>query len=116
MNFEERIKDLRIESKLTAKELVSLIRLNGGEIKSDLTPFHWENGRAYPKVNICLILCQIFDCSMDYLLGLSDNRHGDVGLSKEEGDLIETVRKLRPERAKEVSDFALFLQEKDNAD
>ena len=117
MEFKYRIRDLRNESGLSGQQLANTIQLPPP--RKPLTRHAvsaWENGHSFPEVDTCIKLCKIFDCSMDYLLGLSDNRHGDVGLSKDESELIETVRKLRPEQAKEVSDFALFLQKKEKED
>ena len=106
MKFSLRISDLRHEKKLTANELGALINL------SKFAVSNWENGKAYPGVETCLKLCQIFDCSMDYLLGLSDNRHDDVGLDPTEATLIERLRELPEDHRKAVELFVEFLHVK----
>lgn len=49
---------------------------------------------------------------MDYLLGLSDNRHGDVGLDPAEATLIERLRELPEDHRKAVELFVEFLHVK----
>ena len=68
MEFKYRIRDLRRESGFTAEELGKAVGLSRYAI------LYWEKGKNYPQVDVCLKLCKIFNCSMDYLLGLTDLR------------------------------------------
>ncbi|MCM1438928.1 MAG: helix-turn-helix domain-containing protein [Roseburia sp.] len=61
-----RIKELRKEKGLTQKQLAALIN------KSETGLASWEQGLSEPSVNDLRLLCQIFEVSADYLLGLID--------------------------------------------
>ena len=64
--FCERLKSLRIEKKLSQPELAKLVGVSKGMIS------FWENGKNEPTISNLLKLCQIFDISSDYLLGIED--------------------------------------------
>lgn len=72
--FGERIKDLRIDKGLTLDLLVYdlknrfNIEINKGLISK------WENGINEPSLYYASILAQYYDVSLDYLIGLTDNR------------------------------------------
>ena len=61
-----RIKELRKEKGLTQKQLAVLMN------KSETGLASWEQGLSEPNVNDLRLLCQIFEVSADYLLGLTD--------------------------------------------
>ena len=65
----------------------------------------WENGKAYPSVEVGLQLCKIFGCSMDYLLGLSDSLD-----EKSTDELCERIKALDPEQRKEILNYLDFLE------
>ncbi len=62
--FGEKIKDLRKEKGFTQKELAEKI----GQAQS--TVFYWEQNKQEPNISSLKKLCEIFDVSADYLLGL----------------------------------------------
>ena len=64
--FCERLKLLRVEKKLSQPELAKLVGVSKGMIS------FWENGINEPTISNLIKLCQIFDVSSDYLLGLED--------------------------------------------
>lgn len=64
-----RIKSLRQEKKLTQENLALLLGLNN---KSSISQY--ENGSIVPSDKIKLKLCDIFNCSIEYLMGISDDR------------------------------------------
>lgn len=64
-----RIKLLRQENKLTQENLALLLGLNN---KSSISQY--ENGSIIPSDKIKLKLCDIFNCSIEYLMGISDDR------------------------------------------
>ena len=64
--FGERLKELRLERRLTQKELSELIGCAQSAI------FYWENNNREPSVSFLKKLCLFFDVSADYLLGLED--------------------------------------------
>lgn len=59
-----RIKELRTELGLTQEELALKLGLKG---KSSIA--NYESGKITPSDEIKLKMCNIFDCSMDYLMG-----------------------------------------------
>ncbi len=64
--FCERLKLLRIEKKLSQPELAQLVGVSNGMIS------FWENAINEPTITNLVKLCQIFEVSADYLLGLED--------------------------------------------
>ncbi len=59
----------------------------------------YENGKAFPSVDILLKLCEIFNVSSDYLLDRTDIKltvkdFCDKNLSPEELELVSSFRKL----------------------
>lgn len=67
--IQERIKELRTEKGYTQEELAKLLGLNS---KSNIA--NYENGANSPSDKIKLKMCELFNCSMDYLMGKSDFR------------------------------------------
>lgn len=64
--FGERLKQLRIESKLSAKQLAKIIQV------SDAAIINWENNVNDIKGEYLIRLAKFFGVSTDYLLGLED--------------------------------------------
>ena len=62
----KRIKELRVEAKITQKRLGELLN------KSSTAVASWEQGLSEPCVNDLRMLCSIFDISADYLLGIEN--------------------------------------------
>lgn len=65
--IQERIKELRTEKGYTQEELAKLLGLNA---KSNIA--NYESGANAPSDKIKIKMCQLFNCSMDYLMGKSD--------------------------------------------
>lgn len=64
--FGERLRALRTESKLSAKQLANFIQV------SDAAIINWENNVNDIKGEYLVKLAQFFGVSTDYLLGLED--------------------------------------------
>lgn len=60
----ERIKSLRKEKKLTQEQLAEVLGLNA---KSSIA--NYESGANSPSDDIKKKMCELFNCSMDYLMG-----------------------------------------------
>lgn len=67
-----RIKQLREEKNITQQELAD--KINGA--KSTIAMY--EKGTRKPSMQILIKLSDIFDCSIDYLLGKSDVRKPEI--------------------------------------
>ena len=65
LEFKDVIKGLRINSEITTSQLAAAMGKSEGAIRS------WETGRAKPDADTLIKLSEYFQCSVDYLLGLS---------------------------------------------
>ena len=82
----EKLKSLRIENKLTQKQVAERIGLAISAVSS------YEAGTRYPSYESLVKLSRIFHVSTDYLLGVTLTRNIDVtGLNDNE---IETIAQL----------------------
>ena len=62
----ERIKELRLENKLSQAKLGSLL------LVSQDTVSLWEKGKSLPTAEYIIAKCKLFEISADYVLGLVD--------------------------------------------
>ena len=87
----EKLRSLRIENKLTQKQVADRIGLAISAVSS------YEAGTRYPSYESLIKLSRMFHVSTDYLLGLTEKRNIDVtGLNDAEIELlIQLVDKLR---------------------
>lgn len=86
VNMGEKLKSLRIEKKLTQKQIAERVGLAISAISS------YESGTRYPSYDVLIKLAQIFHVSTDYLLGMTDKRNIDAtGLDDHEIDLISQL-------------------------
>ena len=91
VNMGEKLKSLRLEKKLTQKQVADMIGLAISAVSS------YESGNRYPSYDVLVQLARIFHVSTDYLLGMTDKRNIDVtGLDDSEIELVsQLVDKLR---------------------
>lgn len=87
----EKLRSLRIENKLTQKQVADRIGLAISAVSS------YEAGTRYPSYESLIKLSRMFHVSTDYLLGLTEKRNIDVtGLNDSEIELLlQLVDKLR---------------------
>ncbi len=96
MQFKENLKYLRNEKSLTQKELSNLCGV------SPTCICQLETGARSPTGLTLLALADFFDCSIDYLMGRSNEDTisftsspiADERLAQEEKELIDNFRKL----------------------
>lgn len=104
-----RIKILREEFRFTQQELAD--KIDGAKS----TVAMYENETRKPSMEILIKLSEIFNCSIDYLLGKTDIRnHGKqiddvlneamIGMSKEDYEGLTDTQK------KQIRDFAIFVK------
>ena len=67
MKFKDRLRELRQNKGLTQAALASHFN------KSESAARMWETDRAQPDLNTLIELSKMFNCSTDYLLGLTDH-------------------------------------------
>ena len=91
VNLGVKLKSLRLEKKLTQKQIADMIGLAISAVSS------YESGSRYPSYDVLVKLSRIFHVSTDYLLGMTEKRNIDVsGLRDDEIELIsQLVDKLR---------------------
>lgn len=82
----EKLKSLRIEKKLTQKQVADRIGLAISAVS------FYESGTRYPSYDVLVKLARIFHVSTDYLLGMTDTRNVDVtGLNDNEIELVSQL-------------------------
>ena len=108
-----RVKKLREELDLKQEELAKKIGVSPSAIGM------YERDLREANDDIKLKMCNLFNCSMDYLTGKSDIRNPGkqidevlneamIGMSKEEYDKLNETQK------KQIRDFALFVKNQNN--
>ena len=95
MLFAERLKQLRLEKQLTQEQLGKILNVRKTTISM------YENGKSTPNDEIKLKLCELFNVSMDYLIGNAkyknwaeyDNEIGEEKLKslKAEIDFLNSI-------------------------
>ncbi|MCM1306357.1 MAG: helix-turn-helix domain-containing protein [Bacteroides sp.] len=64
--FKTRLKELRLENKMTQKELAAKINCDQSMIA------RWESGDNEPTATYIIKISKVFNTTADYLLGISD--------------------------------------------
>lgn len=93
MTVGERIRDLRIAKHMTQQQLADRCNVSKQSVCI------WESDRQGIKNDNLVLLCDIFNVSMDYLTGRED--HSPRLLSTEEMSIIDAYRQ-QPEAVQEV--------------
>lgn len=110
MSINLKLKELRQEKGLTQKELAKQIDTTNKNI------WAYENIGVIPPVETLIKLADIFDCSLQYLIGLTEE-YDDVTiqqsnhfiLTKEEKALLDNFRSLPREERSQASEYVQFL-------
>ena len=64
--FAVRLKELRMEKRLTQQQLATTLQTTDDSIYS------WEKGRSEPSIAVIRKICDFFEVSADYLLGRTE--------------------------------------------
>lgn len=88
MPMKNRIKELR------QKNHMSQIRLSIELEVSQETVSAYENGKYYPSFQTLLKLSDIFNASIDYIMGVSDMTKTSEFLNEKESEVIDIFRSL----------------------
>lgn len=67
MTLGERIKELRKSSKMTQVDLAKKLGITKGTVST------WETGNRTPGFDALNFMCDLFEVSLDYLMGRTDN-------------------------------------------
>lgn len=79
-NFANNLKNLRRIKKITQIELANKLSLSRTSIVM------WESGQNYPSMDKLIELANIFDCSIDFLLGITSTNSQNLDISKLESE------------------------------
>lgn len=71
MSIDFRLKNLRLENKMTQDQLAQKLNIGRTTISG------YEKGSIKPSHEILIELCKIFNCTTDYLLGKTDAKNYD---------------------------------------
>lgn len=67
-NFQQRIKELRKEKRITQQEFADVFFLNKSSIS------RYEHGTQMPEADMLTKMADYFDVTLDYLLGRTNNK------------------------------------------
>jgi len=97
--FPHRLKQFRESLNLTQEELAKKLNLTQSTIA------YYESGKKMPTLENAKIIAELFNTSLDYLLGLSDNNNK---LIKESNEI-----KLSPESQEDLEAYIKLLKIRD---
>lgn len=106
-----RLKQLRLEKKLSMRDLASIVGINYttfSALENEKRPFNLDHLTR---------LSQFFDCSFDYILGKSDERKPEQKVKFQELDSIQLAllahtKDLSDAEKQQVVDFIEFIKSK----
>lgn len=98
--FQERLQDLLVENGLSRLQLAKRIGISFETLNG------YFNKDFYPELSVAIKIANYFDCSIQYLMGLTDDYK-----SKETNELsfVETLKKLMKENNLSIEKFMKAL-------
>ncbi|ENK0839260.1 helix-turn-helix transcriptional regulator [Clostridium botulinum] len=81
--IKDRLKYERLRKDLNQTEMAKLLNV------SKQTVSNWENGNRIPDTLTLSKLADFFNCSVDYILGRSENRNGVISKANIDGNNYE---------------------------
>lgn len=103
-----RIKELRKEQHMSQIHLSIELEVSQETISA------YEKGKHYPSFQALVKLSEIFNTSIDYIMGLSDQKNGISDLSEEEINILRRYRLLNHSNREKTLSYmqGLFDSEK----
>jgi len=74
LDFGVRLRKTRVDLGLTQKEFIGKLNKEYGTNISESMISKWENGKETPQMEFVRNIVQAYEVSLDYLLGLTDNK------------------------------------------
>lgn len=111
--FSNILKELREKNGYTQKRLAELLHVSKNSVS------HYELGKSMPDISILIEMTDIFDVSLDYLLGLTDFNLSKDLLNKsldksiKVGGMIESILKMDKEHKSDMLRLLRYI-ERDN--
>ena len=110
MKFNIRLKQLRLDHKLTQRDLADILGIKPTAISN------YESQRNEPSFEKLIMLSEYFEVSCDYLLGLTDSYlpvGGEI-LDKDIVDIFDIYQQLDNESVEELKKYIAYLLYKQN--
>lgn len=76
MSFNEKLQYLRRENKLSQEDLASMLDVTRQSVSK------WESGTTYPEMDKLIMLCKIFNCSLD---DLTNDEITEINVTRKSG-------------------------------
>ena len=109
----KRLRELRQFSNLTQREVAEKLST------TQTTIGKYERGELQPSIETLIKLSELFECSIDYLLGREDD-FGNItlatssapALSQEENNLLEDFRSLPRQEKAQATEYVHYLAQR----
>ncbi len=90
MDFSTRLKELRTDNDMLQSDLAEKLNLKSSAISK------YEKGLTQPSIETIIKLAEIFNVTVDYLVGASDikNPYDVSRITPSEADLVDNFRRL----------------------
>lgn len=72
--FGKRLKELRQDRDMTMEMLVADINSKHGTNMNRSLVSRWESGLSEPSLSYSRVICEYFNVSLDYMIGLTENK------------------------------------------
>lgn len=114
MNFSENLKMLREKYNYTQQQLADALHVTKNSIS------HYERGISMPDLGILCALADIFDVSLDYLLGRSDfnlpynKLKNKIGKNISAGKLLESIIQLDNNHCTDLIKMLYYIESDNN--
>lgn len=110
--FSYRLKQLRENASLTQYELAKKLNLTQSTIA------YYESGKKMPTLENAKIIAELFNISLDYLLGLSDIQNKESikkqnKIDSSSDEISKEIRNLSPESQEELKKLIELYKLKD---
>ena len=101
-----RFRKLRLDNNYSQTQLAKKLKVHQTAISQ------WELGKSFPDILTMQKLADIYDVSIDYILGRENSRNGHVALPEDEERLLQNYRSLGTEEKNTVQDFIVNKKQK----
>lgn len=106
--FNERLKELRAEKKITQEALAKDINVSKGAVAM------WETGKREPDMDMLKTIAAYFGTTVDDLIGAkSEKPHESERLPEELVILNRNAKKMSPENRKKLLEMARIMFKED---
>lgn len=115
MEFRYRLKMLREKNGYSQRQLAEILHVSKNSVS------HYELGICMPSIDILHIMADIFDVSIDYLLGRSDLNLSKRLLEKpinktiSAGNALESILRLDKEHKSDFLKLLRYIENDNNA-